>query len=102
MILNCPSIIVQRSVPKRAVCVASAATSPNGINTEQLREQLDDLHKEAEFTRAKGENSLCPDSLLPARVQFSMELCSFVYLVLFNFFAFIDFLNWVWDILKGS
>lgn len=56
MILNYPSIFAQWSVPKRAVCV-SAATSPSGMNTEQLREQLDDLHKEAEFTRAKASSA---------------------------------------------
>lgn len=89
MILNYPSILVPWSVPKRAVCVAFAATSPSGINTEQLREQLDDLHKEAEFTRAKGANFIGPVSLLP--------LFSFVETVFFCIlgFAFIDFLNWV-------
>lgn len=57
MILNYPSIFVQWSVPRRAVCVASAATGITTINTEQLREQLDDLHKEAEVTRAKASSA---------------------------------------------
>lgn len=38
----------------RTVCLGSPSTA--GIKTEQLRQQLDILHKEAESTRAKGKN----------------------------------------------
>lgn len=52
MIFNCPSTtVVQWKIPVRTVCFASATM---GINTEELREQLDHLHKEAETTSAKG------------------------------------------------
>lgn len=52
MILNCPSIVVQPKLPMiRTVCFAS------GVNTNQLREQLDNLHKEAQTTRAKANSA---------------------------------------------
>ncbi|CAA3014957.1 Hypothetical predicted protein [Olea europaea subsp. europaea] len=55
MIQNCGSLFVQwRPCHVRTVCLASLSTA--GIKTEQLRQQLDILHKEAESTRAKANN----------------------------------------------
>ncbi|XP_027063972.2 uncharacterized protein [Coffea arabica] len=52
MILNWPSIFVQPKLPMvRTACFAS------GVNTDQLREQLDNLHKEAETARAKANSA---------------------------------------------
>ncbi|CAI9759998.1 unnamed protein product [Fraxinus pennsylvanica] len=55
MIQNCGSLFVQwRPCHVRTLCLASPSTA--GIKTEQLRQQLDLLHKEAESTRAKANN----------------------------------------------
>ncbi|KAL2474016.1 hypothetical protein Fot_49779 [Forsythia ovata] len=53
MIQNCGTLFVQwRPCRVRTVCLASPSTT-GIIKTEQLRQQLDLLHKESENTRAK-------------------------------------------------
>ncbi|KAL2537375.1 hypothetical protein Fot_18766 [Forsythia ovata] len=56
MIQNCGTLFVQwRPFHVRTVCLASPSTT-GIIKSEQLRQQLDLLHKEAENTRAKANN----------------------------------------------
>ncbi|KAL3502918.1 hypothetical protein ACH5RR_037367 [Cinchona calisaya] len=53
MILNCPSIFLQSKLPiSRTLCLSSDMK-----NTDHLRQQLDNLHKEAQSTRDKANSA---------------------------------------------